>query len=206
MLFRSAYFESAKDHPAVPQAVEERFEREFPSIDGLKVVGKVDRIDLNGTTVELLDFKSGKLPGTYRKAVKLGWQIQAVLYPWLSEKTGASFRYIFLGRAEAEEGDSEGSPEATGFLRELASLLDQGHFIPTSNQVMEELGLDRLNPCSYCACVSACRRFEPGAAVGHAKLFRDLAPGRCASLLAVVGGGKAKPEASAPRPKPKKQA
>jgi RecB family exonuclease len=199
----AAYFEWSKEDPAVPQAVEQRFEKEFPDIDGLRVVGKIDRIDLNGENVELLDFKSGKLQGTYRKAVKLGWQIQAALYPWLSEKPGARFRYIFLGRAEPEEGDSKGSPEATGFLRELATLLRQGHFIPTSNQVMEKLGLDRVTPCSYCAYVSACRRFEPGAAASHAKLFQDLAPGRCASLLAAAGGNddtvvaKAKPGAGA---------
>ena len=175
------------------------------------MVGKIDRIDVNGAAVELLDYKSSKLPSTYRKAVKLGWQIQAVLYAWLSEKIGANFRYIFLGRAEAKEGDTEGSPEAVGFLRELATILKQGHFIPTSNQVMEELGLDRVSPCSYCACVSACRRFEPGAAAKHAKLFRELAPDRCASLVAAAGendksgSGKVKPEATASRSKAKKR-
>lgn len=207
----ATYFEWVKAHPAVPQAVEQGFEKEFPGLDGLKVVGKIDRIDLNGATVELVDFKTGKLPGTYRKAVKLGWQIQAVLYPWLSEKTGASFRYIFLGRAEPEEGDPKGAPEANGFLRELSALLSLGQFIPTSNQVMEELGFEQVSPCNYCAFVSACRRFEPGAAAKHARLFRELAPGRCASLLAAVGGnddpggGKAKPEAGAPRAKLKKK-
>lgn len=189
----AAYFESVKDHPAVPQAAEQRFEKEFPGADGLKVVGKIDRIDLNGTTVELLDYKSGKLPGTYRKAVRLGWQIQAVLYPWLSEQTGADFRYLFLGGTEVKEGNAKESPEAASFLGELAALLQQGHFIPTSNQVMQELGLDRAEPCSYCALVSACRRFEPGAAARHARLFRDLAPARCKSLLA-AGAERTKAE------------
>ena len=76
---------------------------------------------------------------------------------------------------------------------------------------MEELGLEQVSPCSYCACVSACRRFEPGTAAKHAKLFRELAPGRCASLLAAVGGnddtggGQGKPGAGAPRAKLKKK-
>jgi hypothetical protein len=207
----AAYFEWAKESPAVPQAVEQRFEKPFPDLAGLQVVGKIDRIDLNGETAELLDFKSGKLPSAYRRAVRLGWQIQAVLYPWLSERAGAIFRYIFLGGAEAKEGDAEGSPEATGFLGELAALIQQGHFMPTSNQVMEELGLDRVTPCSYCAYVSACRRFEPGTAASHARLFRALAPGRCASLVAAVEGneetgiGKSGPSPSVSRASPRKR-
>lgn len=206
----AAYFESVKDKPAVPQAVEQGFEKEFPGANGLKVVGKIDRIDLNGTTVELLDFKSGKMPGTYRKAVRLGWQIQAALYPWLSEQAGADFCYIFLGGAEAKEGNAKESPEATSFLGELAALLQQGHFIPTSNQVMEELGLDGAKPCSYCAFGSACRRFEPGAAASHARLFRDLAPARCRSLLAAAAekpkaGRETKPGTSASQARPGKR-
>ena len=77
----------------MPQAVEQLFEKDFPGLAGVKVRGKVDRIDLNGTTAEMIDFKSGKLPSTYRRAVKLGWQIQAVLYPWLGDKPGAAFRF-----------------------------------------------------------------------------------------------------------------
>lgn len=206
----AAYFELVKGHPAVPQAVEQQFEREFPGVSGLKVVGKIDRIDRNGTTVELLDFKSGKLPSTYRKAVRLGWQIQAVLYPWLSEHTGAEFRYIFLGGAEAEEGNAKESPEAASFLGELAALLQQGYFIPTSNQVMEELGLDRVTPCSYCAFGSACRRFEPGAAASHARLFGNLAPARCKSLVEAAtdkpkAGRETKPGTSASDARPGKR-
>ena len=202
----AAYFESASDNPAVPQAVETRFEKEFPGVAGLKVVGKIDRIDSNGATEELLDFKSGKRPADYRRAARLGWQIQAVLYPWLSEKAEASFRYIFLGRAEPEEGDADEAPDAIGFLRELALFLEKGHFIPTSNQVMEELAIERVNPCNYCACVSACRRFERGAAAKYAKLFKSIAPDRCHSLITATGensaGGRPKPGAGVSQPQP----
>ena len=186
----AAYFEWAGQECAVPQAVEQSFEKEFPGIEVLKVVGKIDRIDRSGSIVELLDFKSGKLSSNYRKSVKLGWQTQAVLYPWLSEKSDAMFRYIFLGGSRPESGNAEGVPEASRFLNELGLLLKQGQFIPTSNQVMEALGLEKVLPCSYCACVSACRRFEPGTAGRHAKLFQDLAPNRCASLRAAVREGR----------------
>ena len=157
-------------------------------------------------------FKSGKVPKEYRRMVKLGWQIQAVLYPWLSEKAGATFRYIFLGKTEPEPGDAREAPDAAKFLNELALFVEKGHFIPTSNQVMEELGLERISACTYCACVSACRRFEPGTAARHAKLFEQLAPDRCNSLLAAVkeGGGargaKAKPGPAPARSKPRKKA
>lgn len=184
----AAYFEAVLNHPAVPQDVEMAVTKEFPGIPGLMVAGKIDRVDHNEARVELLDYKSGKMPPDYRKRVKLGWQIQAVLYPWLSGQNDACFRYIFLGRAAAEEGDAKGAPEAAGFLSELAPLLQAGHFIPTSNQVMEELGLSKVSPCRYCALASACRRFEPGAVAKHARLFEKLAPARCASLRQAVKG------------------
>jgi RecB family exonuclease len=181
------YFEWARENNAVPQQVEEVFRQPFPSLENLEVIGKVDRIDQLDGAIEVTDFKSAKSPSSdYRRLVKLGWQVQASLYPWLCGQTGATFRYLFLGQFEAEVGDAAGAPEATQLLGELAPILQQGTFLPTSNQVLEELGIERVSPCRYCQCVSACRRFESQSAPRHAALFQQVAPQRVTSIKAAV--------------------
>ena len=204
-----AYFEWAQDSQAIPQQTEEVFRQPFPSLTGWAVTGKVDRLDHLESAVELTDFKSGKYHGSdYRRLIKLGWQIQAALYPWLCNAPSATFQYVFLGSHQAEVGDAEGAPAAEKLLGELAPILHQGAFLPTSNEVMEELEFEHVNTCHYCHHISACRRFEPGAAARHARLFEQLAPQRVASIRDAVAKKTAIPAPAAigiaARSKPKR--
>ena len=149
--------------------------------------GKIDRIDDTEKGAGLVDYKSGRRTPDFRKQVKLGWHIQAALYPWLSNEPEADFSYIFLGRREPETGDARGAPLAEKFLSELAPILDNGHFIPLSNQIAEqEWRLKDVHPCQWCKFVSACRRFEPGSAYHHAQLLASLLPARVAGIKAAV--------------------
>ena len=130
----AAYFMSARDSSAKPRELEKKFAREFPGLGGTQVVGKVDRIDDTDTGPALLDYKSGKRSQDFRKRVKLGWNIQATLYPWLCNEPNAEFSYIFLGRREAELGDGKDAPPAETLLVELAQIVESGHFIPVQTR------------------------------------------------------------------------
>lgn len=189
------YFESERDSFAKPRELEKNLPRGFPGLSGIQIVGKIDRIDDVETGPALLDYKSGKRPDDFRKQVKLGWHVQAALYPWLCDKPDADFSYIFLGRRKPEVGDARDAPSAESFLGELVPILKNGHFIPISNQMAEEeWGLKDVRPCQWCKFVSACRRFEPGSAHHHAELFESLAPARVAAMKAAVApaGGRKK--------------
>lgn len=192
-----ACFQSAQDSGAVPAQTEATFRRPFPGLAGWEIVGKVDRLDRTPAGVELTDFKTGAYPADrYRREVKLGWQIQAALYPWLCGEPATTFRYLFLGKTAAKEGDATGAPAAEQFLSELAPLLQTGLFLPTSQQALEELELPPVNPCRWCRFTSACRRFEPGAAARAARLFAAHAPQRVAACQRALAKPARAPQAT----------
>ena len=134
-----------------------------------------------------MDFKSGKHPDwrPYSTAARLGWNIQATLYPWLHGGKGAEFRYLYLGDEEAQAGESAGAPTAEGLLAELAPFLEKGFYPPTSLQTVAALGRlpeKDVPGCAFCELASVCRRFETGHAARHAKLLEEHAPKRSATI------------------------
>jgi hypothetical protein len=195
-----AYFAWAREHQVgvMPVEVEARYKKAWPGLDGVEIVGRIDRVDEQDGKTLMLDFKSGKKPSEYAKKVKLGWLIQAVLYPWLCGKDDAAFRYIYLGGDQPKIGDGSDAPTAEAFLETLAPIIRAGRYVPMSNQVLEELGFETLSPCSYCEFTSACRRFESGAAALYAEAFVHVAPERVNAMVAALAEkkkGKGKEEA-----------
>lgn len=170
---------------AVPQQTEAPVRQPFPGLAGLELAGKIDRLDASSDGPVLTDYKSGKRPNDYSRTVKLGWQIQAALYPWLCAAPHAQFRYVYLGGDEINIGDAKGAPAASELLAELAPVLTSGAFIPTSNQALADLEVEAKS-CQYCKFASACRRFERGAAARCARWFAQLLPARLATLQAVA--------------------
>ena len=185
-----SYFEFVRESATVPQATELPVERAFPGLGNIKVVGKIDCENLDKDIIELLDYKSGKRPPYYSRQVALGHMIQAVLYPWLQGSVGAEFKYVYCGDDEPEYGKASGAPTAETFLAECLPILQEGRFIATSSQMLEELGVENVSPCRYCQFVSACRRFESGSAHRHAELFKNLCEARNTTLTAVANGGQ----------------
>ncbi len=185
-----AYLASVVAADTTPRGTEQKFTRPFPGLTDLEVVGKIDRIDDGSGGVGLVDYKSGRRPTDLRKQVRLGWLIQAALYPWLCREPQARFEYAFLGGRKPETGDAGDAPDAEEFLQHLAPVLAEGRFLPLSNQVTDEQwDLQEIRPCRYCHFASACRRFEPGSAAHHAGLLADLLPGRVAAMRAVGRAG-----------------
>jgi hypothetical protein len=179
------YFEWAKGQAGVPQEVEAKAEGEWPGRPGLRISGKIDQVEKEAGGEVVVDFKSGKMlkAAPYKHAVRLGWHVQASLYPWL--RGGAEFRYLYLGDDEAKVGEAKGAPLAGALLAELAPFLDEGFYPPTSTQTVAALcgAPDKDVPgCAFCEMASVCRKFEPGHAARHAKLLVERAPQRAATL------------------------
>ncbi|MFZ4694276.1 MAG: PD-(D/E)XK nuclease family protein [Verrucomicrobiia bacterium] len=181
------YFRWAKEQGGVPQEVEVKVDGEWPQWPGLCVVGKIDQVEKEAGGELVVDFKSGKHPGwrPYATAARLGWNVQATLYPWLHGGEAVEFRYLYLGDEKAQVGESAGAPAAEGLLAELAPFLEKGFYPPTSLQTVAALGRlpeKDVPGCSFCEMASVCRRFEMGHAARHAKLLEEHAPRRSATI------------------------
>jgi hypothetical protein len=186
-----AYFEWARENQigTVPVDVEVKYEKAWPGLDRVTISGRIDRVDRNGDVTTMIDFKSGKKPSDYyAKKVALGWLIQAAVYPWLCDKPDAGFQYVYLGRGEPVIGDGASSPTAEDFMRALGAIVQSGRYVAVSNQVLEELGIEKQSSCRYCEFGSACRRFEPGAPARCAEVLREVASDRVNAMIAAAGG------------------
>lgn len=184
-----SWFGFVADSGAVPTAIEEHARRPWPGLEPLLVSGKMDLVEKEGKREVVTDFKSGKKPFDYAKAVRLGWLIQAALYPWLSGKPDTGFRYLYLGEGEPKTGEGGGAGEGAALLGQLAPFVKEGFYPPTSVETLAELSRAEIGGCRSCGCASACRRFESGHAVRHAALIGKKAPARVEGVRAVVGEG-----------------
>ena len=61
-------------------------------------------------------------------------------------------------------------------------LLEEGTFIPTSNELMKQWGFRTINPCLYCELSSLCRRFDLGVRSRNGKFFQEIAVERFAAM------------------------
>ncbi|MDW8343748.1 MAG: PD-(D/E)XK nuclease family protein [Verrucomicrobiae bacterium] len=162
------YWNWVADQPGMLQRethlAEQTFKHDFPDLSDWQICGKIDRIDRdNEARLFLYDFKSGRKPDSPSKLIRLGWLIQALIYPWLvDEQTTSEFQFIFLGNDPPKTAQS-GEDDPKLFLRSVAGFLEHRYFPPLPREVLADL-MDEtsLNPCSHCNAISICRRFEPG--------------------------------------------
>ena len=54
-------------------------------------------------------------------------------------------------------------PEVEELLRPLAEILRTGMYLPTPTETLKLHDIEGANSCQYCAYISLCRRFDPGA-------------------------------------------
>ncbi len=123
--------------------------------------GRIDRIDINGNSARIIDYKSGGLPA--QKDVCEGRDIQLVLYALalegllLTDAKCESAFYVSIGknkRAEvlkrnAKKNDWDMRRDATlTTVEESVTAIRQGHFPPSPSA---------KKACEYCAFGSICR-------------------------------------------------
>ncbi|UCF37929.1 MAG: exodeoxyribonuclease V subunit gamma, partial [Acidobacteriota bacterium] len=138
-------------------------------IGGLRVSGKIDRIEDRNGTLWVIDYKSGRYPwkkkDEERLQIEMGYLAQPILYPLLYAKTSElstlpRFAFIYLGEDPPDEVSISSQVDGETHLEILSGFLDQLAFPPISNEFCSEIGLEALVPCRYCRMTSLCRRFE----------------------------------------------
>ncbi|UCF35811.1 MAG: PD-(D/E)XK nuclease family protein [Acidobacteriota bacterium] len=162
----------------------------LPSLAGLAVRGRIDRIDRCGNGVWIVDYKTGGLPfgkTKFEKVAETGFLLQPALYRRLfaageEEESLPTFNYVYLGVDPPQTIVVTGPDDLEGVLAELWLILSEGTFLPTSTDLLKELAQEKLSPCSYCEFPSLCRRFAvTGPKVSVQALSRWM-PGRVLRL------------------------
>lgn len=120
-------------------------------VEGITLVGRIDRIDQNGTDLEVIDYKSGKYPDTSKEPKESDVDYQLSVYALLAGELGRVARcgYYDLGRGELKFEQFLG--EKTVKLREL--LADMA-----SQKVWEWKMCEDLSRCRHCPYVYLCHR------------------------------------------------
>lgn len=183
----------------VPHAQEKTLRVPFPGLESIWISGKLDRVDREGENWKIYDYKSGRRPGVtlqqLRQEDRLGYRLQAVLYPWLFQRAEkrsetTSFSYVFLGGESPAEEAMSPQVEADEFLKGLAEVLQERAFFLTSNETLTSLTeIDHAAPCTWCDKTSLCRRFEPGMATASTRFFLNSCQLRTAYINEVGDAG-----------------
>ncbi|MEE2822565.1 MAG: PD-(D/E)XK nuclease family protein [Acidobacteriota bacterium] len=188
-----------------PIAVELKRRVLFPGLD-LKISGQIDRIDERDGVYSIYDYKSSRSVSSLKKAMRLGYRIQPVLYPWIfnQEATGphkSNFSFVFLGDSPPVEKPlpEDDSFQVEFFLEPLREILKEGLYLPLSRETLElhqsEKGGGRpkslnlpswVNPCTFCNYASLCRRFDHGAPERYFSLSKKWLSSRIDAILSVT--------------------
>ena len=154
----------------VPMELELKRKVPFPGLEGLLISGQIDRIDQRNGHFYIYDYKSGRAVNgkQLQREVSLGYRIQPILYPWIfghekSTQPETTFSFIFLGESPPQEKPVNDHPEVEELLRPLAEILRTGMYLPTPTETLKLHDIEGANSCQYCAYISLCRRFDPGA-------------------------------------------
>lgn len=185
--FRWAIQNGGDAQPMQVEVPVEKCRREKPRISG-----KIDQIDQKPDGKIILDFKSGKRPKDkpYTVAVRLGWSIQAALYPWMLDEEKAQFQYLYLGDDEVKVGEAKDAPPAEALLAELDPFLEKGFYPATSTRTVAAMGglAERDVPgCRFCQLASVCRKLEAGHVARQTRLLEEHAPQRAEAFRGLVG-------------------
>ncbi len=184
---------------AIPEGrnvrTESRGEAPFPTLPVLSLSGQLDRLDERGGEIVVLDYKSGREPENLHEEIRLGFKLQPILYPWLATQNAgnvedARFSYVFLGgNGRPKEVPIPSTGNAEQWLALLSDILQRGVYLPSSNETLEQLGVEKANSCQYCECPSLCRRFERGFRTRAASLLQTHLADRVRSFRGELGSG-----------------
>jgi len=186
---------------AIPEGrnvrTESRVEAPFPTLPGLSLSGQLDRLDDREGDIVVLDYKSGREPENLHDEIRFGFRLQPILYPWLLTQSDpnveeANFSYVFLGgNGRPKEIAIPATGNAEQWLALLSDILKRSAYLPSSNETLEQLGIEKANACQYCDCPSLCRRFERGFRTRAASLLQRHLEDRVKSLRGELGGADA---------------
>ena len=120
---------------------------------GLKLVGKVDRIDIKDDTLFVLDYKTGKLPKTTKKDISEGRvkDFQLQFYYHLSSSLGKTSSCAFYDLTNSKVIEEDFFDEKLEMLDEILEELKE------TNVVNFSLSEDDKS-CTYCPYVKMCGR------------------------------------------------
>ncbi|MBN2869349.1 MAG: PD-(D/E)XK nuclease family protein [Campylobacterales bacterium] len=121
------------------------------TVEGITLVGRVDRIDGRKGELEVIDYKSGKYPDTDKEPKENDVDYQLSVYAFLASTLGtvAHCGYYDLGRGELKrEQYMEGKKER---LREILAYM-------ASQKVWEWEMCEELSRCRLCPYVYLCHR------------------------------------------------
>lgn len=120
-------------------------------VEGITLVGRMDRIDQNGTLLEVIDYKSGKYPDTSKEPKESDVDYQLSVYALLAGELGEVSRcgYYDLGKGELKYEQFLG--EKTGKLREILADI-------ASKKVWEWSMCEDLSRCRHCPYTYLCHR------------------------------------------------
>jgi hypothetical protein len=193
----TSYFEAVKRGECgdgLPRALEVKLRVDWPGRPGWVLSGVVDRVDMRDSESWILDYKTGANPLPSKPetshALQAGNFPQAVLYPWMwsckhEESRQPRFAYIYLRPEGPQEVEIPASIPPEELLEQLAEIAECGVYVPLSDDVYKNLGLERIKSCSYCTLASACRRLAEDAPATAWETFHRNAPRRSAFLVAL---------------------
>jgi RecB family exonuclease len=120
-------------------------------VEGITLIGRIDRIDENRNELEVIDYKSGKYPDTSKEPKESDVDYQLSVYALLAGELGRVSRcgYYDLGKGELKF--EQFLEEKTVRLREI--LVDMA-----SQKVWEWTMCEDLSRCRHCPYVYLCHR------------------------------------------------
>ncbi len=120
-------------------------------VEGIILVGRIDRIDRNGSFLEVIDYKSGKYPDTDKEPKENDVDYQLSVYALLAGELGRVARcgYYDLGKGELkfEQFLGEKTVKLRGILADIAS-----------QKVWEWTMCEDMSRCRHCPYVYLCHR------------------------------------------------
>lgn len=120
-------------------------------VEGIKLVGRIDRIDVRSDVIEVIDYKSGKYPDVDKEPQEGESDFQLSVYALLCAPLGevGACGYYDLGRGELKK---EQYPEAKNAqLKEILRSM-------ASQKVWEWEMCEEVSRCRYCHYVYLCNR------------------------------------------------
>jgi RecB family exonuclease len=120
-------------------------------VEGITLVGRIDRIDENTNELEVIDYKSGKYPDTDKEPKESDVDYQLSVYSLLAGELGKVGKcgYYDLGKGELKI--EQYLNEKTAKLREILSLL-------ASQKMWKWEMCEDLSRCRICPYVYLCHR------------------------------------------------
>lgn len=109
-----------KDHKGDMTKIEHPMEY---YVDGVKIIGRIDRVDISKNHVKIIDFKTGK-PYTEDK-ISDDWQTKLYAYPFLLEGKMVNFEFWFVRNTDGKKKVSFHPDDAEGIRTGLEKIIKE---------------------------------------------------------------------------------